>query len=34
MHVNMIDKRHVSSVQVGDLVLLHGCCDGEGYLHS
>ena len=30
MHVTMIDVSHVPAVQVGDLVLLHGCCDGEG----
>ena len=30
MHVTMIDVSHVQGVQVGDLVLLHGCCDGEG----
>ena len=34
MHVTMIDVSHVPSVQVGDLVLLHGCCNGEGDLHS
>ena len=30
MHVTMIDVSHVTGAQVGDLVLLHGCCDGEG----
>ncbi len=30
MHVTMIDVSHVQGAQVGDLVLLHGCCDGEG----
>ncbi len=30
MHVTMIDVSHVPSVEVGDLVLLHGCCDGAG----
>lgn len=34
MYVNMISTNHVPSVQVGDLVLLHGCCNGEGDLHS
>ena len=29
MHVTMIDVSHVPGAQVGDLVLLHGCCDGE-----
>ena len=29
MHVTMIDVTHVPGAQGGDLVLLHGCCDGD-----